>query len=96
MTQPFRLDAKGLEVLKATDGLPAEVIRGNAADVDQNARFPRENVDALRSRCGQGEGRPPFASSPDDEAAVRRVWADLLRTSPMVHTFRFEPELDPA
>lgn len=48
MTQPYRLDAAGLESLKTADGLAAEVVRKNAADVDQKARFPRENIDALR------------------------------------------------
>ena len=48
MTQPYRLDAAGLESLKTADGLAAEVIRKNAADVDLKARFPRENIDALR------------------------------------------------
>ncbi|MFI5401912.1 MAG: OsmC family protein [Planctomycetota bacterium] len=34
-----------------------------------------------------------YVRTPEEAEKVRRVWADLLRTSPMVHTFRFEPEL---
>lgn len=35
-----------------------------------------------------------YVNTREEEEKVRRVWADLLATSPMVHTFRFEPELD--
>jgi hypothetical protein len=34
-----------------------------------------------------------YVRSAEEEGRVRRVWADLLATSPMVHTFRFQPEL---
>jgi alkylation response protein AidB-like acyl-CoA dehydrogenase len=47
--QPYKLDAKGIELLAAAGKLAVEVIRKNAADVDEAARFPRENIDAMRN-----------------------------------------------
>lgn len=48
MTQPYRLDDAGEELLRVADTVATEVIRKNAGKVDAQAQFPRENIDALR------------------------------------------------
>lgn len=48
MTQPFGLDAAAQDVLGTVDRIATEVVRTHAAEVDANARYPRESVDALR------------------------------------------------
>ncbi|MFI5401913.1 MAG: acyl-CoA dehydrogenase family protein [Planctomycetota bacterium] len=83
MTQPYRLDPAGLDALKAADGLAAEVIRGNAADVDQKARFPRENLDALR-KAGLLKGHGMRTSA----AVVERIAQECPSTA-MITTMHF-------
>lgn len=63
MTQPYRLDAPGQDTLRSADTVAAEVIRANAMETDRQARFPRENVEALRKAgilgiVGKGLGMP--------------------------------------
>ena len=48
MTQPFELDPIGQEYLAIVDRLCSELIGKNARAVDAEARFPRENIEALR------------------------------------------------
>lgn len=46
--QPFKLTESGNRLLATVDQIAAEVIRGNAREVDAGARFPRANIEALR------------------------------------------------
>ena len=48
MSQPFQLDARAQTFLDAAERVAVDVVRGNAARTDAEARFPRENIDALR------------------------------------------------
>lgn len=67
--QPFGLTESGQKFLHAADSIASEVIRPNGARTDAEARFPRENLQALaavgltnlvsaREVGGQGEGMP--------------------------------------
>ena len=46
--QPFKLDAKGNQLLQIAERLAADTISKHARDVDSAARFPRENIEAMR------------------------------------------------
>jgi alkylation response protein AidB-like acyl-CoA dehydrogenase len=48
MTHPFGLDNEALEYTSIIDKIATEVTAKHAQDVDANARFPRESIDALR------------------------------------------------
>jgi alkylation response protein AidB-like acyl-CoA dehydrogenase len=87
MTQPYRLDEAGQEALKTTDGLSTEVIRAHADDVDRKARFPRENIKALREKgilgiVSRGRGMRTAA------AVVERIAQECPSTA-MVTTMHF-------
>lgn len=48
MTQPYRLDDAGAELLRVADVIESDLVRVNAAEIDAKAQFPRENIEALR------------------------------------------------
>lgn len=45
----YKLDETGEEMLAVADRLAGGVIRSNAAETDRQARFPRQNLDAMRA-----------------------------------------------
>ena len=86
MNHTWKLDAEGSTLLAATDKIAAEMIGPRAVETDMQARFPRENIDALRSAGllgllgaksvgGQGQGLRAAA------AVVERIARECASTA---------------
>lgn len=84
--QPMGLDDAGHELLRVVERISSEVIRRHASDVDAAARFPRENIEALRGAGllglvsaaevgGKGQGLRTAA------AAIERIARECASTA---------------
>ena len=86
MNDTWRLDAEGSKLLASADQIATEIIGPRAVETDMQARFPRENIDALRnagllgllgakSVGGQGQGLRAAA------AVVERIARECASTA---------------
>src|SRR5262245_16146946 len=75
---------------RARLAVPAEEIRGHAAQVDRDARFPHESLDALREAGLLGLGLPGRVGGPGGGAAeVARAVSEVAAacgSTAMVYT----------